>query len=213
MGTQNKKRREIRMVKTKDLVKKTHDVLAAGLFGIVLGTSQVSAEHKPVCSEPLPEITESSFGMKLYQKAESCDKGIIARVDAYTDNGTRIVFMDEGVRYTLQISPTYLDVHFREDGTSGYHSRGFIADSAEGEFRSSNKLDSICENVALYDGNNGIFTEDIVPKEVRFNHSSLLFSYSSSRKEKTSAKETYFAQEVCSDVLNRIRDFYNNNLE
>lgn len=190
-------------------MRKITAALSAGIVALLAS----SVEGKDHCRKPLPRVTDENFGAELYQKVKHCTNSI-----PYLERGRkRIVFISKGVRYTLDISPTLIQVFFRKDGTSHREDYGIVSDSADDDFpgsRSSNKLDSICELVGV-SRSNGLISEQEVPIGLRSSGrpgSDDLFHYGFGKRgddSKSTPQDYAFAQSVCQRVLNEVREFYN----
>ena len=178
---------------------------------VELDYDYVERDHisNPICFEPLPEITNQSFGAELYEKVKNCDKRLQTRLGASDiyHNAEEVIFTHNEVEYHLIISQEGIIAYFTqnpytlEESTRividitpefKYENSDFIFNSSNGF--SSNKLDSTCEIVTSYNKyrNEKIFWI-------------LEMEHTKEDKER--------AQEICNKVLNGVRDFYNENLK
>ncbi len=183
-------------------------ILGTAVIGGVLLSynGQVERNHipDPICSEPLPEITDQNFGTELYRRAINCDRGLIKRLGTSNlhYNAEEVTFRNNGVVYFASISQTSIIVHFMQNPFTLEGLKGYVIDTAPKDAymnsgyipNSSNELDSICEVVTLYNKHNEKLSSWVLAME-----------YTKEEKES--------AQEICHTVLNGMRDFYNSHLE
>ena len=84
-----------------NIIKKT--LCAVIIGGTVLGYN-AQAEQNPLCSEPLPELTDPNFVMQLHKKVQDCNKELEKKmVDGYDTYFVR--FSNNEVEYVLSFFP------------------------------------------------------------------------------------------------------------